>query len=217
MGNDNLQNKTLVEGTPELSKRGKRIVDMTKAILQRVASVFNYQNISITENDNLQNETLDVYEKIKETRPELRTAKELSEGIRQDIRCVGLVPEGMQVEGMPKLSKQEIEDIKSVSDEPFDYFEPDAFSSLLPERRTEAVSQAAVNSYVNHFYNVPETAITDKLIWTALPQNGYIINTIQENRRTLKMCMTALETYGSALKYFPPEMITPQIAMEAVQ
>ena len=169
------------------------------------------------ENDNLHDKTMDVYEKLKETPPELRTSKKLSKGIKQDIRCVGLVPEGMQVKDMPKLSKQEIEDIRLVSDAPFDYFKPDAFASLPPERCTEAVSQAAVNCDVNHYYGVPEAVISDKLIWSVLPEHGYLINTVPEDRRTLKMCMTALETYGSALKFLPPEMITPKIAMKAVQ
>jgi len=189
---------------------------VTGAILHRVASVFKHQKINKMEIEDMKYEPTGVYGRLKRTPTELLTPEVLSESIKQDIRCVVLVPEGMQLEGMPVLSQQEIEDIKLVADESFDYFEPDAFSALPPERRTEAVSLAAVNSDVNHYFNVPEAVRSDNLILSALSRHGYIINTVQEDRRTPEMCQTALETYGSALKFLPHEKITPQIAMKAV-
>ena len=178
---------------------------------------FNHQKINKMDDKQLSNEALGIYEKLKQKPAKSLTPKVLSKAIKQDIRCVGLVPEGMQVKGMTDLSKQEIEDIRAVSDELFNYFDGDAFSDLPPERRTEAVSQAAVNADVNHFYDVPETSRSDNLIMSALPNLGHIIDTIPEERRTLEMCLIALKTYGSALKYLPVEMITPEMVNKAIK
>ena len=61
-----------------------------------------------TENNNLQNDTVDVYEKLKNTPSEALTSKALSKDIKQYILCIGLVPEGMQEEGIPSYRNRRL-------------------------------------------------------------------------------------------------------------
>jgi hypothetical protein len=163
---------------------------------------------------NAQNKSVSIYEKLKQVAPESLTAEELSEAIKQDIRCIGLVPKGMKIEGLPKLSKQEIADIKSVSDA---FYTDGEFFALPPERRTEAVSQAAVLADSTYLLNVPKNTLSDKFILNVLRMNGMAICAVNPERRTVEMYMTALENSGLALMYIPQEMITPEVAMKAVE
>ena len=156
----------------------------------------------------------DVYQKMKQTPPDRLTSSELSEAIKEDIRCVLFVPEGMQVEGMPKLSKQEIYDIRLVADDNVIY---DEFSALPLERRTQSVSQAAVNADYQSLTEVPKNIQSEELILSVLRRDGFMLFAIDIDRRTPKMYMTALESTALALKHFPPEIITPEIAAKAVE
>jgi hypothetical protein len=169
------------------------------------------------ENSHQQNEPAGVYEKMKNTPPELRTPKELSEAIKQDIRCAGLVPKGMKVEGMPALSKQEIEDIRLVSDAKYELYEKNAFSRLPVERRTEAVSQAALNADVGNFHEIPDAAMSDELIKSALQKRGKLFFVIREDRMTPEICMTAVENYGLSIIWIPKEILTREMVLKAIE
>ena len=96
-------------------------------------------------------EKISVYEKLKQTPPEQLTSEELSEAIKEDIRCILLVPKGMHVEGMPNLSKQEIKDIRLVADNDDMEFS----CPVPPKRRTEAVLKAAVLADPYFLKNAP--------------------------------------------------------------
>ena len=159
-------------------------------------------------------EPVNVYERLKETPPEKLTSDELSKAIKEDIRCALFVPKGMQVEGMPKLSKQEIEDIRLVADT---FFLDMKFSKLPPERRTEAVSQAAVSACCMYLKDVPENIKTDEFIINALRKDGDALLAIDSERLTPEMYNTAVETTGTALRLVPPEIITPEMAAKAVE
>jgi hypothetical protein len=163
---------------------------------------------------NEQNRYIDVYKSLKQRPVELLTPEELSEAIRQDIRCVGLLPEGMEVEGMPKLSKQEIEDIRFVSDS---VFMDQKLAELPEERRTEAVSMAAILSDSLNSWKVPKMMQSDDFIWDLLRMDADLIAAVDKERRTPEMYMAALEKSGMTLVHFPEEMITSEIAMKAVQ
>ena len=156
---------------------------------------------------------MDIYEKLKETPPEKLTPDELSKAIKEDIRCVLFVPEGMLVEGMPKLSKQEIYDIRKVAD----LFFLDKTFPVLRSNCTEAVAQAAVLADAFFLKNVPNEVLSDEFIIKVLQKEGQAIAFVDQERRTPEMYMTALENSGLALVHFPPEMITPEIAMKAVE
>ena len=168
------------------------------------------------------NNPLSVYKSLKQRAPESLTAKELSEAIKQDIRCIALIPEGMQVEGIPELSKQEIDDIKFIcsenrTDEEEDDFMINKFDTLPLERRTKAVSQAAILNDSLNLQRTPENIWSDDFLLWALRNDGRMLGHVNMERRTPEMYMTALENTGKALKYFPKEMITPEIAMRAVE
>jgi len=170
------------------------------------------------ENSNQQkNEVIDMYDQLKQTPPELRTSKELSDAIKRDIRCIGLIPEGMIVEGIPGLSQQEIEDIKLVSETKTSIDYKDTFYDLPFERRTEAVSQAAVNSDVQHFLYVPEKARSDELVLSVLQKRGDLISAVKPDRITPKMCMTAIENDGLAVTWIPKEKMTYGLAAKAIE
>ena len=156
-----------------------------------------------------------IFETLKQRPPESLTSEELSEAIKQDIRCVGLVPEGMQIEGMSRLSKQEIKDIKAVSDD-HEYLRWSLHKMPL-ERRTDAVCQAAVNADPLNLMDVPENKLSDVYLLHLLRKDGSNLFLVNENRRTPEMYMTAIENCGRSLHSFPKEMITPKIAMKAVQ
>jgi len=206
---------------------------------------FNLQKINKMGNIHPQNEPVGMYEKLKNTPPELLTPKELSEAIKEDIRCVDFLPkemedsEGFWVERtgfnsrsfvyVPerrenlhihdfsekgKLSQQEMEDVKLVFNA---MFFDGKFSALPPERKTELVCLAALQSDPMHLKHVPEKYQTDELILCVLRKDGAMLSAIDEKRRTPEMYMTALENHGRALMYFPPEMITPEVALQAVQ
>jgi hypothetical protein len=155
-----------------------------------------------------------VYQSLKERAPETLTSEELSEAIRQDIRCVGLVPKGMKIEGMPELTKQEIKDIRFVSDA---FFLDGAFASLPLKRRTEAVSQAALIADSYNLKHIPEELKTDELILSMLQKDGMLISYVDENRRTPEMYDTALQNNVDALAFFPEEMITAELATKAIE
>jgi hypothetical protein len=144
----------------------------------------------------------------------------------------------MQVEGIPKLTKQEINDIKfvcgknwydfeedflySIIKEQYGYEDKDdlirdKYDSLPHERRTTAVSQAAIMNYVWNLKNVPENIQTDEFLLFALGKDGSTLHLVDRERQTNEMYMTALESSIWALKYFPKEMITAEIAMKAVE
>jgi hypothetical protein len=154
-----------------------------------------------------------IYEKMKKKPSKSYTAEEILEAIKQDIRCIGLVPDGMQIEGLPKLSKQEIEDIRSVSD---DGILKNVYCDLPLERRTEVVSQAAVRALCMNLKVVPEKYQTDELILSMLRREGDALCLVDKNRLTPEMLTIAFETSPMAIKYFPEEMITPDIAMNAI-
>jgi hypothetical protein len=109
---------------------------------------------------------------------------------------------------------QEIEDIKSVSEAlMFD----NVFSTLPLERRTEAVSQAAVLADGLNLEYVPKNILSDEFILSVLQNDGMLISSLDEERRTPEMYHAALENSGLALCYVPHEMITPEIALSAVE
>ena len=165
-------------------------------------------------NSQPKNEQVSSYENLKHTPPEFRTSKELSEAVKRDIRCVGLVPEGMRVEGIPKLSKQEIEDVKFVADT---VFMDKALADLPPERRTTSVSMAALLADSLNIWEVPEKILSDEFILKLLQMDGNLICAVDGERKTKEMYMTAFENTEMAITNFPPEMITQEIAMKAVE
>jgi len=120
------------------------------------------------ENNHQQSKLFGIYDQLKQKPVESLTPEELSDAIKQNIRCIGLIPEGMQVEGMPNLSKQEIEDIKSVSNA--DIIDG-VFRGLPKERKTELVCLAAVQADNHNFLHVPEKYRTDELILNVLRKN----------------------------------------------
>ena len=175
------------------------------------ADCLNSEHIEKVFNDM---KTNSVYETMKQRLPETLTSKELSEAIRRDIRCITLVPKGMPVDGMPKLSKQEKNDIKSVANSSL---KDNVFANLPSKRRTEAVSLAAVYADPFHLKEVPNFIKSDEFILKVLQKNGLMLGTIDRAGRTPDMYMTALENTGLALMFFPKEMKTPDIAMDAVK
>jgi hypothetical protein len=174
------------------------------------------------EDNHQQYETDNVYHQLKRLPSERLTPDELSEAIKRDIRCVGLIPEGMQIEGMPNLSKQEIEDIRFICSENWSDIDDDdymlnKFDMLPQERRTKAVSQAAVLNDAWNIKWIPKNILTDDLILFALRKDGSALGHVSNERRTKEMFLTALENRGKALVHFPTEMITAEIAMKAVK
>ena len=166
-------------------------------------------------NDHQQSELFGIYDLLKQKPVELLTPEEWSDAVKQDIRCIGLIPEWMTVKDIPALSKQEIEDIRLVSDD--DVFEGLKYPGLPPERRTEAVSQAAFNAEYRNLHHAPGQILTDEIILSVLRQDGIMLHAIDKDRLSEKMYMTALENHGMALMFFPKEMITPDVAMKAVK
>jgi hypothetical protein len=112
------------------------------------------------------------------------------------------------------FSKQETDDIKLVSD---DIFMEGAFSGLPLERRTAAVSQAALLASFENMKEVPKNILNDEFILGVLRRDGDFISVVDMERRTPEMYRTALENEALALRHFPHEMITPEIAMNAVK
>lgn len=146
--------------------------------------------------------------------PPERIEKQLfCDAINTDIRCINYVTEGMQIEGIPKLTRQEIEDIKSVSD----LCEGGRTYSELPvERKTEAVSHAAVACGSSLAY-VPENILTEDFILKQIKTSFHILDEISKEKINRKMLDTALDCSGIALYFFPNSEITPGTAMKAVK
>ncbi|MDR1172851.1 MAG: DUF4116 domain-containing protein, partial [Bacteroidales bacterium] len=155
-----------------------------------------------------------VYDFLKSLDQKLLTGKVLEEAIKRDIRCILFVSGGMRTEGLPRLEGTEREDIKSVADA---IFMDGVFADLPAERRTEAVSQAAVLADGLNLKHVPGDTLQDDFILNILRKDGILISAVDQDRRTREMYMTALGNNGTAIMYFPEDMITPEIALQAVQ
>jgi hypothetical protein len=113
-----------------------------------------------------------------------------------------------------KISQQEIEDIKLVSES---IFLDGTFASLPPERKTKLVCLAALQADTTHLKDVPKKYQTEELILSVLRKDGTMLSAVDNERRTPEMYATAIENDCRALWYFPPEMITAELALKAVQ
>ncbi len=137
-----------------------------------------------------------------------------SEAVRQDIRCISLIPEGIRINGLEGVSEQEISDIHfHTMPDPGD---EGRFANLARGRRTEPVSWAAVMNDGDSLEHVPEQARSRRVIDAALRQSGESIRFIPEGKRTNEHYRTALESNGCALQYFPADRVTPANCMKAV-
>lgn len=154
------------------------------------------------------------YDIIREIDKSLIDEKIASEAVRQDIRCISLIPEGVKVKGMEGISGQELSNIHfhTMSD-PGDECR---FANLMRGRRTEAVSWAAVMNDGDNLEYVPEEARSGRVIDAALRQCGESIRFIPESKRTGEHYRVALESDGCAIQYFPKNMMTPANCLMAV-
>jgi len=113
-----------------------------------------------------------------------------------------------------RLSQQEMEDIKAVSDA---IYLDGVFSNLPIERRTEVVCLAAVQADGLNLQDVPEKYKTDEMILNVLRKEGTLLYLVDEKKRTQEMYDVAAQGSAYALEFFPEEKITAEVGMKAVQ
>lgn len=162
------------------------------------------------------NKAIDFYDTFKMVVDETRFLKKerLLEAIQLDFRCSVLIPEWMEIEGLPKLTEQEKKDIVLVGNRNQDEF---AYPKLPVERRTEAVSFAAVEAYIYNIRNVPEEIRTEKLMEIFIRRNPEILGHIKYDQITPKMLQAALDQTPMALCFFSEDDITHDIALKTVK
>ncbi|WP_292268868.1 DUF4116 domain-containing protein [Butyricimonas sp.] len=180
--------------------------------------------------------TLNVMEKFL---PEYVTSEIAKEAINQDVRCIALVPSGIELPGITDLERV---DIKAVVR---DGNGTGVFDKLPPERQTELVSLVAVSVDPNNLYVVPGANRSERVIEAALKQDGSVIAALDSGeiadawqilairhmnydypetlaqcpRRLLDedLCLEAVTNCPHALQHVPEEMRTVQICEAAAK
>lgn len=138
------------------------------------------------------------------------------EAVKQDIRCVGHIPESLErnISIITGISEKEIHNIMLIMRSgPGDEY---CFRNLYYKDRTEAVSLASVMKNGYNLEYVPEELRSQKIIKAALKDNVESIQFIPGEKRLTQYYTTALESDGNALAYFPESLKTPGNCLKAV-
>ena len=91
------------------------------------------------------------------------------------------------------------------------------FSSLPWERRTEAVSLRAVETWAGNLKYVPEDVLTEEICLAAVRKDGELLERVPEPLRTRRVCLAAVNHYGWALESVPERMRTREICRAALR
>lgn len=140
-----------------------------------------------------------------------------NEAIRQDMRCIALIPEEV-LYNPPAMTWEERYDISSVA---FDHLPPhDAFFLLPEERRTELVSFVAVTANPTNLYLVPKENRSDRVIEVALKQRGELIRWLDPDELTDARQILAIKNispfYPEIMENIPKRLLNEEICNEVV-
>lgn len=91
------------------------------------------------------------------------------------------------------------------------------FPSLPYDRRTEAVSLRAVETWEGNIKYVPEEVLSKRICLAAVRENGEILERVPERLRTPDVCLAAVQNRGLALEYVPEKLRTRRICSEAAR
>ncbi|GAB6010324.1 DUF4116 domain-containing protein [Dysgonomonas reticulitermitis] len=156
------------------------------------------------------------YNIIREIDASVMNDKIAYEAVKQDIRCVGHIPENLErnISIITGISEKEIHNIRLIiRSGPGDEY---CFRNLFYKDRTEAVSLAAVMKDGYNLEHVPEELRSRKIIKAALKDNVESLQFIPGEKRLTQYYTTALESDGNALAYFPESLKTPGNCLKAV-
>lgn len=146
--------------------------------------------------------------------PEYVTSEIAKEAINQDVRCIALVPPGIE---LPGITDWERVDIKAVVG---DDNGTGVFDKLPPERQTELVSLVAVSVDPNNLYVVPDRSRSDRVIEAALKQDGSVIAALDSGEITDAWQILAIRhmnyDYPEILAQCPRRLLDEDLCLEAV-
>ena len=91
------------------------------------------------------------------------------------------------------------------------------YPSLPRERRTEAVSLRAVETWAGNLKYVPEEVLTEGICLAAVREDGELLERVPERLRTRRVCLAAVRHYGWALESVPERMRTREICRAALR
>ena len=198
------------------------------------------------ENSHQQNEPVDVYEKMKNTPPELRKPKEISDAIKKDIRCVEFMPkeledqEGFWVERLGDNSRSFIY-VRETPSTPEIYAQDVELDwknlRLVPENmKTEELCLIALKSNPDAMEFVPEN-IRESLHNHDFNEKGKMTQQEMEDvksvfcsifldgtfaslppeRRTELVCLAALQADPMHLKYVPEKYLSDELILSVLR
>lgn len=91
------------------------------------------------------------------------------------------------------------------------------YPSLPRERRTEAVSLRAVETWAGNLKYVPEEVLTEGICLAAVREDGELLERVPERLKTPEVCLAAVRHYGWALESVPERMRTREICRAALR
>ena len=91
------------------------------------------------------------------------------------------------------------------------------YPSLPRERRTEAVSLRAVETWAGNLKYVPEEVLTEGICLAAVREDGELLERVPEPLRTHDVCLAAVRHYGWALESVPEKTRTREICRAALR
>lgn len=149
-----------------------------------------------------------VYHIVESFTPSLITPEVATEAVRQNFRCIALLPQTC----LPKITKQEREDIKQINS-------IEDFKALPVERKTEAVCYAEVLRDYHSFYYIPEKVLSDRIIIQALQYLPPLFTQLKDQFKTEAVCIAAINRYPDHKLIFeiPPASQTEQVIITALE
>lgn len=140
-----------------------------------------------------------------------------NEAVRQDMRCIALIPEKIPYD-KPSMTWEEEYDIKSIA---FDRLPVrSTFFSLPEERRTELVSFVAVTANPANLSLVPKENRSDRVIETALKQDGDLIRRLDPDELTDARQILAIKNISpfspEIMENIPKRLLNEEICNEVV-
>lgn len=148
------------------------------------------------------------YHIVESFTPSLITPEVATEAVRQNFRCIALLPQTY----LPEITKQERKDIKRINS-------IEDFRDLPVERKTEAVCYAEVLRDYKSFYYIPEEVLSDRIIIRALQYLPPVFTQIKDKFKTEAVCIAAINRYPDHKLIFeiPPASQTEQVIITALE
>lgn len=154
------------------------------------------------------------YKLAKNFNPEAINSDVANQALRQDLRCIACIPEGVQHD--ITLSEQEIRDIKFISKDS-EYV--NKFERLPDERKTENVCFVAVGIVPFNLDRVPKTSRSDRVIEKALEMDGNALLCLPVEERTDARQLLAIKNMRrdsvDLFEQFPDRLKTEEICRHA--